>query len=360
MNTKKFTQTSNNRKLLVAIHTKPNHADEVFAIAALKILNPNFDIVRTRDPDVFNKADFRIDVGGKYDPSTGDFDHHQGEFNERHPSPAHQDNEAQKAKYPTGPKYSGFGLIWLNYGKKIISQFLTRKCAIDYSVTDIPQKCMEYIDKQINRSLIAPIDAIDNGESREYWMDTGVYKTPSISKFIQMLNPSWLYETNENTDLLAFNSMIELAENYLACELLRAYGSWKAQSIILEKVKDIKDGILILEKYLPWMSVFAEYPEQTTNVKMVIYPSFDGYNVQSPYFNYRHDISIYSPTLPNGEKRRLRCSAPKNICGKVNKELQEITNIQDAAFVHSGGFIGAARSLEGAILLATYIVNNCE
>ncbi len=63
-----------------ATHDGTFHADEVFAIAALGMLGEPLEVVRTRKPDELSAADLRVDVGFKYDPAAGNFDHHQREF----------------------------------------------------------------------------------------------------------------------------------------------------------------------------------------------------------------------------------------------------------------------------------------
>jgi uncharacterized UPF0160 family protein len=51
------------------------HGDD--ALAALKILFPQVEVVRTRDAAWVEAADFAVDVGGIRDADTGRFDHHQ-------------------------------------------------------------------------------------------------------------------------------------------------------------------------------------------------------------------------------------------------------------------------------------------
>ena len=52
------------------------HADEIFAIAALRAAGYKFEILRSRDPKVIGAADIVVDVGGIYDPDSMRFDHH--------------------------------------------------------------------------------------------------------------------------------------------------------------------------------------------------------------------------------------------------------------------------------------------
>ena len=88
-------------RVLVATHDGSFHADEVFAIAALGLLGEPVEVIRTRDRDALAKADLRIDVGFRDDARTGDFDHHQRDFD------AARDN---------GVRYASFGLVWRAFG----------------------------------------------------------------------------------------------------------------------------------------------------------------------------------------------------------------------------------------------------
>ncbi len=62
--------------MLIATHSGSFHADDVVGIALATVLYPQAQVIRTRDVDVLKNADLRIDVGGKANPDTGDFDHH--------------------------------------------------------------------------------------------------------------------------------------------------------------------------------------------------------------------------------------------------------------------------------------------
>lgn len=120
------------KKVTIATHDGIFHADEVFALAVLKLYfeqeKKNVQIIRTRDLEQIYQADMAVDVGGEYSKARNKFDHHQ------------------KQK-PTGRKngipYASFGLIWKHFGKKITSN----------------KKLWEAIE----RKLVTPVDALDNG-----------------------------------------------------------------------------------------------------------------------------------------------------------------------------------------------------
>ena len=66
----------------IITHDTTFHADEVIAVAMLKFAGFEFEIIRTRKPEILEQAltDTNImvlDVGGDYNPEMLNFDHHQ-------------------------------------------------------------------------------------------------------------------------------------------------------------------------------------------------------------------------------------------------------------------------------------------
>lgn len=336
---------------VVAVHSNPHHADDVFCIACVKILNPNTTIIRTRDREELDKADFRIDVGGRYDPSTGDYDHHQNEFDERHANP----NEARHKK---GPKLAGFGLIWRHYSKDIILSVLhnfNKTTGKEWNITD---DVIDFIDTSIEETLVSCIDAMDNGEQKTYFLDTGSIRMPTMIKFIQNFNPcTWMEGTDYNN---FFYRAVRVAQDYLEREIIKLYGQVQAVDPVLEAVSKADDGYMTLEQYLPWGPVFTRFPFDTKDIKMVMYPTNGTWMFQSPYIKMVVDKDRFLMDLPNGEKRRQRYLTPSNLCGKGTDEIREITGIDDVIFIHSAGFVGSAKTLEAAKAISKYIVEHQE
>jgi uncharacterized UPF0160 family protein len=62
----------------VCTHTAPFHADDVFALAIIQAIlgKQHIQIVRSRDPKVWEGCQLLVDVGEEYDPEKGRFDHH--------------------------------------------------------------------------------------------------------------------------------------------------------------------------------------------------------------------------------------------------------------------------------------------
>ena len=67
--------------MLVMTHSGNFHADDVLAWALLStFLTEELELVRTRDKELLATGDLIFDVGGRYSPSDGQFDHHQAEY----------------------------------------------------------------------------------------------------------------------------------------------------------------------------------------------------------------------------------------------------------------------------------------
>ena len=68
----------------IGTHNGSFHCDEALGVALLRRTQEFADakVVRSRTPEVLDKCDVVIDVGGVYDPAAKRFDHHQKEFND--------------------------------------------------------------------------------------------------------------------------------------------------------------------------------------------------------------------------------------------------------------------------------------
>src|SRR5688500_6268439 len=139
----------------VATHPGNFHADDVFAIAVLELVHGELEIVRTRDAEAQAAADLRVDVGGRHDPATGDFDHHQkGGAGER----------------ANGLHYASFGLVWREHGGALAGS-AEAAAAID-------------------ERLVCGVDANDVGQTLVEPL-VGDIRPMSVSGVIAALNPSW-------------------------------------------------------------------------------------------------------------------------------------------------------------------------
>ena len=195
--------------ITIATHNGNFHADDVFSIAALKLVFPSFNLIRTRNLDIIAKADLVIDVGGEYNPDAGRFDHHQrGGAGERE----------------NGIPYSSFGLIWQKYGLEI--------CQGNQDVAN-----------SVDAGLVSTIDAIDCGHVE------GVSQGISLSQTISMFNPTWQEDSHFDS---CFDEAVDFASRVLTRFIASANGGISAKEIVAKAIENAEDPrVIVLDKYTP-------------------------------------------------------------------------------------------------------------
>jgi len=207
----------------IATHNGSFHADDVFSVAAFKLIFPSFKLIRTRDLALIAKADIVIDVGGEYDADAGRFDHHQrGGAGERE----------------NGIPFSSFGLIWQKYGIEI--------CEGNQEVANA-----------VDAGLVSTIDAIDCGHVE------GIYEGISLSQTISMFNPTG-----------CFDEAVDFASRVLTRFIASANGGISAKEIVAKAIEDAADPrVIVLEKYTPWKRTVHALSEEAL---YIVYPSPTG------------------------------------------------------------------------------------
>lgn len=280
----------------IVTHDGRFHTDEVFAIAILKMVYPNAKIVRTRKKEEFAKADFRIDVGDRYNPKKGDFDHHQIGFNEK-----------RKNNIP----YASAGLVWKNFGEELSeSKFI-----------------LNYIDKK----LIQYIDALDSGFQVVLKQITSPYGIGDVTKsFLPIKNRDKKdYEKK-------FLEALDFAINLLKREIEIAKLIESSKKTFEEAVKKAKDKeYIVLEDNVFWREFIEDYP----NLKFVIEKNSSGlWNL----FTIRIDKTSFKD----------RKSLPAKWAGLEKEDLFKITGIENIIFCHKNRFLVVAETKESAIKLA--------
>ncbi len=255
------------------------HADDVFATALLKILNPDIKILRGFSvPEGF--------MGIVYDIGGGKYDHHQRGSRVRE----------------NGIPYAAFGLLWERFGQELL---------------------YEDDAEQFDESFVQPIDQSDN---------TGEYNAFSLA--ISDKIPTWQQESRPLDE--AFREAVDFAKGILECRFRQIKADRDAYEIVYQKADQSKDGILYLERMVPWKDALREHSK---DIFFVIYPSIrGGYNIQA---------------VPDREdKNALRRPFPQGWRGASPQELQAMTKIPDLTFCHLSGFLCASDTLEGAFCTA--------
>ena len=288
------------RQITVVTHNGIFHADDVFSIAALKLLFPSIHLIRTRDPDTIAKADIVVDVGGVYDPETDRFDHHQ------------RDGAGQREN---GIPYSSFGLIWKKYGLEI--------CQGEKDVAHA-----------VDTGLVSTIDAIDCGHVE------GLAEGISLSQTISLFNPSW----EENVDIDEhFDEAVVLASRILERFIVSAKGSVKAKGIVAKAIENAKDPrVIVLDQFTPWKRTVHALSEDAL---YMVYPSQTGqWRIQTV------------PVEPGSFENKK--SLPESWGGLADEALQDVTGVNDAMFCHNGLFIAGTDTFEGAMAMASLALND--
>ena len=284
----------------VATHPGNFHADDVFAVAVLQLVHGPLEIVRTRDADAQAAADIRIDVGGRHDPATGDFDHHQkGGAGERE----------------NGIRYASFGLVWREHGEALAGS-AEAAAAID-------------------ERLVCGVDANDVGQTLVEPL-IGDIRPMSVSGVIAALNPSWdeaLERRGGGRALRAGGRRSRAgcsSASWPARRRSTAPASWSRRRS--GRAEDPR--VIELDSNMPWReAVVTSAPEAL----YVVYPKSDGWGSQAV------------PRELGSFENRL--SFPADWRGRSGAELAAATGVDDAIFCHAAGFYASAGSREGIVAL---------
>lgn len=280
----------------IAVHDGVFHADDVFAVAIVRLLYPHIKIIRSRSSEELQNVDLRIDVGGVNDHESGDFDHHL--------------TEGAGVRNNSIP-YASCGLIWKKFGIRLAKT----------------KFCFEHIDKKIIQS----IDAIDCGFS--YGEDELQFIHFNVSDIIDSFNPVW-HQENVDHDT-AFLEAVGVAERILSNELVKAEGFEKSREYIYSILDETDNPFyVVLDKYVPWQQIIT----RETDLLFVIFPSTTG--------DWR--VRCVPRHLGSFESRK---PLPRTWAGLRETELAEVCGISDALFCHPACFIAGAGSLEGALAM---------
>jgi uncharacterized UPF0160 family protein len=292
-------------KITIAAHNGEFHADDVFAVATLKIFLVNvagvdtgdIRIVRTRDSLVIENADYVVDVGAVYDPAKNRFDHHQtGGAGER----------------ANGIPYASFGLVWKTYGEQIAGS----------------AEAAQIIDEKV----VQPIDASDNGVSITKEIFSGI-RYYSLSSLISSMNPTW-NERSESIDEI-FVKAVELAESILWREITVAQNNVAGFSFARDAYEKSPDKrVIILDQKYPCERLYMKLPEPL----FIIYPKDGVWRIKA--------IKKSDDVFEN------RKDLPSAWAGKSGAELEQVSGVSGALFCHNKLFMAAAKTREAAVAMA--------
>lgn len=229
----------------IVTHDGVMHADEVFAVAFLKLLYSNIShfIKRTRDKELINRSKlkhdtFVIDVGKKYNSNLNNFDHHQKEY--------------------TGTR-SSFGLVAEKYKYEFIKKFHT------------DMETFQHFEKE----LIKPIDDWDNNNNSviQKAEEIGIF---SIQKTIGAFNVQNIYSKAQD---YSFNEAVKFAIKIIGNEFLKSSGFYKEKTLIKKYFK--ANLIQVIGNKAKSKIHFKFYKSwaKENNIKYLLIPSPNGKRV---------------------------------------------------------------------------------
>ncbi len=306
---KNFMETNNKQsKKKLITHNGSFHADDIFACATLSLMleknNQEFEVIRTRDPEIIKTGDYVFDVGGIHDEEKNLFDHHQ---------------IGGAGKGPNNIEYAAFGLVWKKFGKIVAGG----------------KREAELIEKR----LCAPIDAWDNGFDL---VENKYEVTPYyIQNIFFAMEPTWR-ETEINIDDM-FLKCVEIAKTVLTREIIQVQDMLEAENAVMAVYNNSVDKrIIILDKNYPFEYILFNFPEPL----FAVYPRKTGgtWGVKA----IRQDPKTFIN----------RKNLPKLWAGLKDEELQNVTGVRNAVFCHRALFMAVAGSKEGAIKLAQIAVES--
>jgi uncharacterized UPF0160 family protein len=287
--------------MLVATHNGSFHADEVCAIAALGLLGDPVEVVRTRDREALAQADLRVDVGFRDDAGTGDFDHHQRDFD------IARDN---------GVRYASFGLVWREFGARI--------CEGDQDVADA-----------VDETLVQSVDANDTGQPLSQPLIDRV-RPITIGGIIGGFNARWDETLAPEQERERFEAAVALARGIIAREVASAASGRRSERIVREAIAAAADPRIVeLPVNAPWKQVLV--PE-AADALFVIYPKRQGFGLQA-----------VPRELGSFDNRR---DLPATWGGLEGADLVAATGVEEALFCHAKRFLAVARSRAGVRQLA--------
>ena len=284
----------------VGTHDGTFHADEAFAIAALGLTRGPAEVVRTRDAARLAECDYRVDVGMRSDPASGDFDHHRkGGAGER----------------PNGIRYASFGLVWRHVGEALCGSAA--------------------IAERVDEVLVQGVDAHDTGQTLTRSLIDGI-QPMTVTGMLAALNPRWDEDAGPAEQDRRFARAVELAAEVLEREIAGAAAQARAERLVHDAIRRSPDPRVVeLVLGLPWREAVVRGAPQAL---FVIYPKTNGWGLQA----VPRELGAFAN----------RKDLPLAWAGRSGAELARLTGVPDAVFCHTGRFIAVAESREGIAALA--------
>lgn len=311
---------NNEQPIICCAHDGLFHSDDVMACAALRLAagSSYVSIMRSRLPRDFERADFVLDVGGKYDGVKW-FDHHQPE---------------STGKRKDGTGFSCFGLLWEKFGSTIVREVLACRKLEDSMIVKVLADMEDFV-KGIDLHDQAQLNVL-----ARWSLNKAIHvEVATLQSIISGMNSiPFIDEKDAATVNDKFYKAVDFAEDFLARLIERKASKVMATKFVETRIKP-DNALLFLEDYCDYYDAVSKAP----HIKYVIYPSSNGKAMVAQ--------AVKAGSGPNTLKN-LRLPFPVDWAGLQDAELAKVSSVPDALFCHRDRFIASASTLAGAVALA--------
>lgn len=295
-------------QVTIVTHNSKFHTDDIFAVATLLLVlekEYSVTVIRSRDKEIINAADYVVDVGDEYHPERNRFDHHQ---------------EGRAGERENGIPYASFGLVWKKYGVTLCGN--------------------EYVSDQIDKKLIQPTDASDNGIKIFSSTIDGVHPY-TLDSLRRAFVPSWK-EGFKNIDDV-FLELVTSAKKLIKREIIKNKDELEAkESVERAYVESSDKRLVIFDTYYPSEDFIVAFPEPL----FIVFPS-------------SVDGTWLLQTIQNDSESRInRKDLPETWAGKSDTDLENITGVPGSIFCHINRFLAVAKTKEAILALAHIALNS--
>ena len=343
---------------LIGTHNGHFHADEALAVYFLRLLPAyeNSELVRTRDPEKLAPCHTVVDVGGVYDDATKRYDHHQREFTTVFPHHS--------------TKLSSAGLVYLHYGKAIISECTGLS-------PDSPDADLLYW--KLYDDFVEAFDANDNGVAsydpnalrkagiERKFQDKG-FSLASVVNRLNYSHPSPGVNASAPTaaseqDSPAHAQALEdsrflkasqfVGEQFIS-ELMDKFYSWLPARAVVKQAftdrfaHDSKGRVMVVPhrpEGVPWADHLYALEKENKVEGNVLYVLF----AENGESDSKWRIRSVSREAGSFENRQDMPDAWK---GVRDEELSKVSGVPGGVFVHASGFIGGNKTFDGVLAMA--------
>ena len=341
------TMSNGQRYPVIGTHNGHFHADEALAVYLLRLL-PNYrksTIVRTRDPEVLQTCDVVCDVGAVHDHALLRYDHHQREFDATFPG--------------SHTKLSSAGLVWMHYGKAVISQVT----GLDENSADVGILWNKLYD-----DLIEAFDANDNGVSvydpqaiksaglDKKFSDKGFSVASVVNRYNYAgVNSSEDKAKSQEEEDARFKKASAFVGEQFMLECQDKSRNWlPARALVKQAFEgrtqyDPHGRILVIPQTpdggAPWGDHLYNFEKEAGVEGQVLYVLF----AENGAKDSKWRIRAVSEGKDSFENRK---GLPEAWCGVRDQDLSSVAGIPGCVFVHASGFIGGNVSFDGALEMA--------